>query len=154
MLHDSTEEVDYKKMITPQKIIRIRIISAQQLSSKSEINKDKKVKDVVDPYIKVYSRGLEQDEKQEYKTKTVSNNGFNPIFDNGNVFEFKFCCPELGFLIFEANDHDYIGSDEILGWEAIPVNCILPGYRIINLRDHNLQIMQSSCILCHISIKN
>ena len=56
MLHDSNEIVDYKKMVRPKYQIKITIISAQQLKKSTTIG-IKKVKDVVDPFIKVYSRG-------------------------------------------------------------------------------------------------
>ena len=153
MLHDAKEKINYKELLKPKIKIIIKVMSAQQLRANSEKN-NKKVKDVVDPYIRIYSRGLEQDDKQTFKTKQIFDNGFNPIFEHENIFEFNFCCPDLGFLVFEAMDYDYIGSGEMLGREAIPINCIQPGVRIVNLRDHNLEIMQSSCVLCHISIKN
>ena len=93
---------------------------------------------------------MPQDDGQEFRTKEVNNNGFHPIFKENNHFVFKFCCAELGFLIFEAIDQDLMGSGEKLGSNAIPVKCIKNGYRVFPLRDKFAEISSTSCVFCYI----
>uniref|UniRef100_A0A8C2CKY2 C2 domain-containing protein n=1 Tax=Cyprinus carpio TaxID=7962 RepID=A0A8C2CKY2_CYPCA len=67
----------------------------------------------------------------EQRTKTVSQNGDNPIFDES--FEFQINLPELAALRFVVLDDDYIG-DEFIGQYTIPFECLLPGYRHLPLQ--------------------
>jgi len=60
----------------------------------------------------------------ERKTKTVSNEGNCPIFEES--FEFQVVLPELVLVRFVVLDDDYIG-DDFIGQYTIPFDCLQPG---------------------------
>lgn len=66
----------------------------------------------MDPYVYVEIHGIPVDCK-ERRTRTVTQNGDNPIFDES--FEFQINLPELAMVRFVVLDDDYIG-DEFIGW--------------------------------------
>lgn len=68
--------------------------------------------DVVDPYVCVEIHGIPAD-CTERRTRTVTQNGDNPVFDES--FEFQINLPELAMVRFVVLDDDFIG-DEFIGW--------------------------------------
>lgn len=56
--------------------LTVHVISGQQLPKPGGVLKG----DVVDPYIVVHVNGTGADTK-EYRTKTINDNGFNPVWD-------------------------------------------------------------------------
>lgn len=60
----------------------------------------------------------------ERKTKTVSNEGNCPIYEES--FEFQVMLPELLLLRFVVLDDDYIG-DDFIGQYTIPFECLQTG---------------------------
>uniref|UniRef100_A0A673N426 Phosphoinositide phospholipase C n=1 Tax=Sinocyclocheilus rhinocerous TaxID=307959 RepID=A0A673N426_9TELE len=108
-------------------LLHIKVISGQNLPKpRGSAAKG----DVVEPYIYVEIHGIPAD-CAEQRTKTVSQNGDNPIFDES--FEFQINLPELAALRFVVLDDDYIG-DEFIGQYTIPFECLLPGYRHVPLQ--------------------
>lgn len=65
----------------------------------------------MDPYVYVEIHGIPVD-CTERRTRTVTQNGDNPIFDES--FEFQINLPELAMVRFMVLDDDYIG-DEFIG---------------------------------------
>uniref|UniRef100_A0A668AS46 Phosphoinositide phospholipase C n=1 Tax=Myripristis murdjan TaxID=586833 RepID=A0A668AS46_9TELE len=86
--------------------------------------------DVVDPYVYVEIHGIPAD-CTERRTRTVTQNGDNPIFDES--FEFQINLPELAMVRFVVLDDDFIG-DEFIGQYTIPLECLQPGYRYVPLQ--------------------
>uniref|UniRef100_A0A8B9RKY6 Phosphoinositide phospholipase C n=1 Tax=Astyanax mexicanus TaxID=7994 RepID=A0A8B9RKY6_ASTMX len=108
-------------------LLHIKVISGQNLPKpRGSAAKG----DVVEPYIYVEIHGIPAD-CAEQRTKTVSQNGDNPIFDES--FEFQINLPELAVLRFVVLDDDYIG-DEFIGQYTIPFECLQPGYRHVPLQ--------------------
>lgn len=68
--------------------------------------------DVVDPYVYVEIHGIPAD-CTERRTRTVTQNGDNPVFDES--FEFQINLPELAMVRFVVLDDDFIG-DDFIGW--------------------------------------
>ncbi|EGR28562.1 phosphatidylinositol-specific phospholipase x domain protein [Ichthyophthirius multifiliis] len=134
-----------------RKILQIQIISGQQLRPD---NYENDTFDVVDPYVQIFIRGTQKDEKNNKprKTRIISDNGFHPIW-NSKIFEFKLRCPELSLLIFRVMDSDIL-LDTQLGQYALPVDTIRPGYRIVPLRNKALDFQENSCILVKINIQD
>lgn len=66
----------------------VRIISARHLSRKS-------VRGMVSPFVEVEIVGADYD-NAKFKTKTISDNGFNPVWEE--VFNFKVQNPDLALL--------------------------------------------------------
>jgi len=60
----------------------------------------------------------------ERKTKTVSNEGNCPVYEES--FEFQVMLPELLLLRFVVLDDDYIG-DDFIGQYTIPFECLQTG---------------------------
>ena len=110
-----------------KKQFRLIVIGAQNLPTED----NNLIEDISDPYVSVQICGVPADENKG-KTRTVKNNGFNPIWNH----EFKFLvnCPELAFVRFKVMDDD-LGNDDEIGWYTIRFENILPGYRHIQLEN-------------------
>ncbi|XP_061159867.1 inactive phospholipase C-like protein 2 [Syngnathus typhle] len=106
--------------------------------------------DVVEPYIYVEIHGIPAD-CAEQRTKTVSQNGDNPIFDES--FEFQINLPELAVLRFVVLDDDYIG-DEFIGQYTIPFECLQPGYRHVPLQSLTGEFLPNTTLFVHVAITN
>lgn len=135
-----------------KKILVISILSGQQLGSGDQNN----YKDPIDPYVEVSLRGISVDDEENskiYKTNVIKDNGFNPIFEL--ECQFKIACPELAFLIFQVFSEDQgLIKHKRLGWYSIPFTCIRQGYRLVPLYNDSLNIIEYSCLLCKVEIKD
>lgn len=69
----------------------------------------------------------------ERKTKTVSNEGNCPIYEES--FEFQVMLPELLLLRFVVLDDDYIG-DDFIGQYTIPFECLQTGKFYVTFYSH------------------
>lgn len=134
-----------------QKLVYIEVISGQQLRPEGDNNS----RDVVDPYVEVSFRGIPLDEKENskvFKSHVVDNNGFNPQFNL--QCQLKLACPDLGMIIFKVFDQEIAKKDVKIGWNAVSVNCLRSGFRILPLLCSNLEPIEFSCLLCKIEIKD
>ncbi|GAB6030651.1 Inactive phospholipase C-like protein 2 [Chamberlinius hualienensis] len=129
-------------------MLRLKIISGQNLPRpRGSTAKG----DSIDPYIVVQIFGLPAD-CAEVQTKTISNEGNCPIFDES--FEFQINLPELALVRLVVLDDEYIG-DDFIGQYSIPFECIQTGYRHIRLLDSNGQRLGENCTLfVHVAISN
>lgn len=69
-------------------LLAIKVLGARLLSRKSG-------RGIISPFVEVEICGSDYD-NAKHKTKTVTDNGFNPYWNE--YFEFKLSCPELAFL--------------------------------------------------------
>ncbi|CAF1267352.1 unnamed protein product, partial [Didymodactylos carnosus] len=142
--------------------LTLRIISAQYLSRRTP------TRDIVDPYVKVFTYGVNSD-CQEEKTRAIIDNGgltetkkivhctndlllgLNPTWNETIVFEIS--VPELCLVRFVIFDRDIIGFDDILGSFCLPLTTIQTGYRHIHLRamDDNLTY---STLFVHVDVQH
>uniref|UniRef100_A0A8C6SRW6 Phosphoinositide phospholipase C n=1 Tax=Neogobius melanostomus TaxID=47308 RepID=A0A8C6SRW6_9GOBI len=128
-------------------LLHIKVISGQNLPKpRGSAAKG----DVVEPYIYVEIHGIPAD-CTEQRTKTVSQNGDNPIFDES--FEFQINLPELAVLRFVVLDDDYIG-DEFIGQYTIPFECLQPGYRHVPLQSLTGEFLPNTTLFIHVAITN
>ncbi|CAF1576103.1 unnamed protein product [Rotaria magnacalcarata] len=118
---------NYKK----GKHLQIRIISGQHLPKEHGYIKDK---DVVDPFVEVITYGIRHD-STEHRTRTVHNNGLNPIWDH--KIDLDIYCPELCLVLFKVRDEDRYGASKFLGQACIPFTALQLGYRHIKLKEKN-----------------
>ncbi len=81
--------------------------------------------------MKVYIHGVPID-LQEKRTKTIQNNGLNPLWNEDLSFTIN--CPELAIIYLEVRDDD-LGKDDSIGYYAIRFENMRPGYRHIPLRN-------------------
>ncbi|XP_065351230.1 inactive phospholipase C-like protein 2 isoform X1 [Cloeon dipterum] len=132
--------------VAPQ-TLHIKIISGQQLPRpRGSMAKG----DVIDPYIVIQLFGIPAD-CTERKTKTVSNEGNCPIFEES--FEFQIVLPDLVLVRFVVLDDEYIG-DDFIGQYTIPFDCLQPGYRHIRLLSNTGEPLENSFLFVHIAITN
>ncbi|XP_069490565.1 inactive phospholipase C-like protein 2 [Ambystoma mexicanum] len=106
--------------------------------------------DVVEPYVYVEIHGIPAD-CAEHRTKTIIQNGGNPIFEE--TFEFQINLPELAVLRFVVLDDDYIG-DEFIAQYTIPFECLQPGYRHVPLQSLTGEFLQNTTLFVHVAITN
>lgn len=104
-----------------KQLFRLRIISAQNLPTPSHVDI---VKDIIDPYVIVNIYGV-PDDHNEWRTKAIQDNGFNPRWDE--EFEFTINCPELAFVKFTVKDHDISSQDDLIGEYCVRYSNIRKG---------------------------
>ncbi|XP_066997278.1 inactive phospholipase C-like protein 2 isoform X2 [Anabrus simplex] len=132
--------------ISPQ-TLHIKIISGQQLPRpRGSTAKG----DVIDPYVLIQLYGIPAD-CAERKTRTVSNEGDCPVFEES--FEFHLTLPEMVLVRFVVLDDDYIG-DDFIGQYTIPFECLQTGYRHIRLLSNTGEPLESSTLFVHVAITN
>ena len=68
----------------------------------------------------------------EFKTKSVKDNGFNPIWDD--VFSFSVARPECAMLLFRVYDSSS-DREDVIAFSAIPVVHLMEGFRCVTLYD-------------------
>lgn len=111
-----------------KKILHIRLVSAWQLPKESGTPKG----EVIDPYVKIKMYGITEDTKR-YRSKVIQNNGFNPHWDEKVSFDLTRA--DLAEVLFEIYDQDKLSKDDFIGFAAIPISSLKPGYRSVNLYD-------------------
>ncbi|CAH1787304.1 unnamed protein product, partial [Owenia fusiformis] len=132
--------------VSPQ-ILQIKVISGQQFPKpKGSSAKG----DVTDPYVSIDLFGIPADCAEE-RTKTVPNNGYNPIYDES--FEFQVNLPELALVRFCVLDDEFIG-DEFIGQYTIPFTCMQTGYRHIQLMSYTGEPLENTTLFVHIAISS
>ncbi|XP_074981861.1 inactive phospholipase C-like protein 2 isoform X2 [Caretta caretta] len=132
--------------VSPQ-LLHVKIISGQNFPKPKGSGAKG---DVVDPYVYVEIHGIPAD-CAEKRTKTVHQNGDNPIFDES--FEFQINLPELAVMRFVVLDDDYIG-DEFIGQYTIPFECLQTGYRHVPLQSLTGEILAHAFLFVHVAITN
>jgi Ca2+-dependent lipid-binding protein len=122
-----------------------KVVSGFQLP-KTHGKEDKKKGEVIDPYVKVWINGVSTD-RRSCKTKTVKNNGFNPVWKT--EFKFPLAAPELAIVTFSLADADFVSSDDFIGQNTIAVANIRDGYRYVPLCDKKGNEYEKASLLVH-----
>ncbi|XP_064421742.1 inactive phospholipase C-like protein 2 isoform X2 [Latimeria chalumnae] len=128
-------------------LLHIKVISGQNLPKPRGSGAKG---DVVEPYVYVEIHGIPAD-CAEQRTKTITQNGDNPIFDES--YEFQINMPELAVLRFVVLDDDFIG-DEFIAQYTIPFECLQPGYRHVPLQSLTGEFLPNTTLFVHIAITN
>lgn len=119
--------------------VTVRVISGQFLTEKK-----------TGTYVEVDMFGLPADTVRRKRTKTIANNGLNPIY-NEEPFEFKkVVLPELACIRFAA----YEESGKFIGHRIVPVVGLRPGYRHVTLRNESGQPLMLPSLFVHITVKD
>ncbi|EDO46562.1 predicted protein [Nematostella vectensis] len=125
-----------------KKVLKIRVISGQQLPKpKDSILGDRG--EIIDPYVEVEIIGIPAD-TSKYRTKTVIDNGFNPVWEETMVFLLNF--PDIALVRFVVWDEDPIGRD-FIGQMTLPFQSIMPGFRHVHLEG-----LDQATVFCHVTI--
>eukprot|EP01083_Nonionella_stella_P138015 419934_1 len=121
--------------------IRVRVISACQLP------KIRNKSAVIDPYVRLSLHTLRSESKQKLRTRTVSDNGFNPVWDEEFVFRVKF--EDFAHLTFLVFNEDRLFENQILAGNSLPVSELRPGYRFLPLRNRRHEFVRQCGIYIH-----
>jgi len=84
------------------------------------------------------------------KTRTISDNGLNPNWNESFVCEFS--RSEHDFIIFHVMDSETFGHDHSIAQFAIKVENIRPGYRVVPLYDEVFRELPISYLFCKFTI--
>ncbi|XP_034016211.1 inactive phospholipase C-like protein 2 [Thalassophryne amazonica] len=142
----SADTRDMVPGVTPQ-LLHVKVISGQNFPKPRGSGAKG---DVVDPYVYVEIHGIPAD-CSERRTRTITLNGDNPIFDES--FEFQINLPELAMVRFVVLDDDFIG-DEFIGQYTIPLECLQPGYRHVPLQSLTGEDLTYAKLFVHVAITN
>ncbi|CAL1281932.1 unnamed protein product [Larinioides sclopetarius] len=124
--------------------VTIKVISAQFLPKPNRAEDG----EVVDPYVsvKVYGHPLDAQKK---KTKFISNNGFNPMWNQ--TLKFVINAPEEAIFNFRVKDEN-VTSNQLIGQFALPCSSMCEGYRHIHLEDQRGQRLERATLFVHVQL--
>eukprot|EP01032_Pedospumella_encystans_P021097 gene21097-23939_t len=106
----------------------INVISACHLPKPGGAQKG----EIIDPFVAVYLHGPSPADTFEARTRTIHDNGFNPVWNQ--TFTFDVRRPDLSYLTFHVNDEDVLRSD-FVAFTSLPLACIRTGLRTLHLRN-------------------
>jgi len=122
----------------------IRIISGQNLPKVPGDDSD-----IVDPYVTLKILGYPPDHSS-YKTKSVTNNGLKPSWDERAEFELQM--PELDLLYITVKDTDNVSGDDLIGWYCLPASSLGRGYRHVPLMSPDGKLVPLASLFVHVTI--
>jgi len=92
----------------------------------------------IDPYVHVCLFDVANDSGKLLKvsndTHHIENNGFNPVWNQEEAFEYKLHNPDVAMLQLTVYDHN-LGEADFIASASVPVSCIRQGYRSVKLFD-------------------
>ena len=124
--------------------LSVRVIAARHLSRKGG-------RGLVSPFIEVEICGADFDSNVK-KTKTIADNGFNPVWDES--FEFKVICPELALFRLVAYDVDMFGEYNFIGQSTLPVTALRSGFRSLPLKNSFSEEIELASVLVRMTKKD
>ncbi|XP_076463725.1 1-phosphatidylinositol 4,5-bisphosphate phosphodiesterase beta-1-like [Babylonia areolata] len=120
--------------------VTVKVISGQFLSDKR-----------VGTYVEVDMYGLPTDTvRKKFRTKTVPNNGLNPVYDEEPFVFKKVVLPNLAIVRLGV----YEETGKLIGHRIMPVEGLRPGFRHIPLRNEANQALMLPTIFVHIIIND
>ncbi|KAM8946631.1 1-phosphatidylinositol 4,5-bisphosphate phosphodiesterase delta-3 [Pelodytes ibericus] len=128
------------------KVLRVRIISAQQLP---KLNKEKP-SSIVDPFVRVEIHGVGK--KREQETNYILNNGFNPFWDE--TLRLEVLVPELALVRFVVEDYDKASSNDFVGQYTLPFPSLKQGYRHVHLLSKDGASLSPATLFVHLQIED
>jgi hypothetical protein len=121
--------------------LSIRVLSGQQLPKPKGEASDS---EVIDPYVVMKVFGVEAD-NAEFKTKTINNNGLNPMWNE--TFSATITSPSLAMLHFSVYDQD-LTSSTFIGCYSLPLSTLRTGIRSLPLLDAKNKRLDFASLLC------
>ncbi|VDI64863.1 phosphatidylinositol phospholipase C, beta [Mytilus galloprovincialis] len=120
--------------------VYVKVISGQMLSDKK-----------INTYVEVDMYGLPTDTvRKKYKTKTIMNNGINPVYDEDPFIFKKVVLPNLAVIRLAV----YEENGKMLGHRVLTVQGLRPGYRHIPLRNEFNLPLNLQTLFVHICVKD
>jgi phosphatidylinositol phospholipase C, gamma-1 len=124
--------------------LRVQIIGARHLG--------KNGRNIANPLVEIEVIGMPYDQGTKHKTCSVSDNGFNPLWNESCEFHVK--NPDLSMLRFEVQDEDMFGENNFLGQAVFPLRCIRMGYRSVPLKNKYSEDLELAALLVHVAYVN
>jgi len=103
---------------------------------------------LVSPFVEVEVIGAEYD-CVKHKTKVVTDNGFNPIWDES--FSLRILNPDLALLRLCVYDEDMFGDPNFLGAATYPAKLVMVGFRSVQLKNGHSEELELSSLLVQIT---
>ncbi|KPJ09210.1 1-phosphatidylinositol-4,5-bisphosphate phosphodiesterase gamma-1 [Papilio machaon] len=122
--------------------VMLRVIAARHLC--------KSGRGTASPFVEVEIIGADYDSGVKLVTKTVTDNGINPIWND--ICEFDVANPDLALIRFLIQDEDIFGDPNFIGQATYPLKCLRTGYRSISLTNGFSEELELSSLLVHIII--
>ncbi|GIX88485.1 1-phosphatidylinositol 4,5-bisphosphate phosphodiesterase classes I and II [Caerostris extrusa] len=88
--------------------------------------------------------------RRRFRTRTVPNNGINPMYDEEPFVFKKVVLPDLACLRIAV----YEDGGKFIGHRVLPVVGLRPGYRHISLRNESGQPLQFHTLFVQITVKD
>lgn len=122
--------------------INLKIIGARHLS--------KSGRGIASPFVEVEVVGADFDAGIKLTTKAITDNGFNPMWNES--CEFEIANPYFAILRFVVQDEDMFGDSNFIGQATFPVRCLRTGYRSVPLKNNFSEDLELASLLVHISM--
>ncbi|XP_046736207.1 1-phosphatidylinositol 4,5-bisphosphate phosphodiesterase gamma-1 [Diprion similis] len=122
--------------------INLKIIGARHLS--------KSGRGIASPFVEVEVVGADFDAGVKLNTKAITDNGFNPMWNES--CEFEIANPYFALLRFVVQDEDMFGESNFIGQATFPVRCLRTGYRSVPLKNSFSEDLELASLLVHIKI--
>lgn len=122
--------------------VMLRVIGARHLC--------KSGRGTASPFVEVEIMGADYDSGTKLVTKTVTDNGINPLWND--ICEFEISNPDLALIRFLVQDEDMFGEPNFIGQATYPFKCLRSGYRSVILTNGYSEELELSSLLVHISM--
>ena len=133
--------------------LTIQVVSGFGLPKPADSSKG----EIVDPYIKGFVEGPAMSDSsgrplQTFRTRTIDDNGFHPVYRGHEASEFKFEVSvwELSTLVLQVFDED-VDSDDFLAECILPLQLLKKGLRVFPLLDQVSRPLTGAFLLCNVS---
>ncbi|XP_066587493.1 1-phosphatidylinositol 4,5-bisphosphate phosphodiesterase gamma-1 isoform X2 [Prorops nasuta] len=107
-------------------------------------------KSTASPFIEVEIVGADFDAGIKLTTKTITDNGFNPMWNEH--CEFEILNPHFALIRFIVQGEDMFGDSNFIGQATYPIRCLRPGYRSIPLKNNYSEDLELASLLIYIKI--
>ena len=103
---------------------------------------------MVSPLVELEVLGCDYD-TVKHKTKTIPDNGLNPVWDE--TFKLRILNPEMALIRLSIYDEDMFGDPNFIGHATFPDKLLLSGYRSIQLKNGYSEELELSSLLVKVT---
>ncbi|XP_053996256.1 1-phosphatidylinositol 4,5-bisphosphate phosphodiesterase gamma-1 isoform X1 [Hylaeus anthracinus] len=107
---------------------------------------------IASPFVEIEIIGADFDSGTKITTKTIPDNGFNPMWNESCDFEVS--NPYFAFIRFVVQDEDMFGDSNFIGQATYPVRCLQSGYRSVPLKNNYSEDLELASLLIHLRISS
>jgi Ca2+-binding EF-hand superfamily protein len=143
-LRDKLHIVDYVNS-KPTHHVQLSILSGRHIPKPLGSEKG----EVIDPYVSISLRGPPPD-NVEFKTQTVWDNGFNPVWNE--TFQFYVHHMDMTMLRLTVCDANSVASDIFLCENIIPMDSVRNGLRSVPLRNEQANFVDACDLIINIKV--